>query len=597
MIKLLVIEDEKTLLENILDMLHMQNYEAMGVTDGDTGLELARTYQPDLILCDIQMPGRNGFEVLQALRSDSRTATTPFIFLTAQAHRDAMRTGMELGADDYLTKPFTDEELIGAISSQMEKQATLESQRLRMLSHRLMELHESLRHEAAQELGKEVNETIADLHIVLELVRKTAAKSDQARLDQAQELLRQLSDRMREMAFDLRPNILDNLGLVPVLSQLFQRYTQKTQIAVDFEHAGLDQRFKLDTELTAFRIIQEALENVEQHASVRMVSVQIRLEHNTLVIEVQDAGTGFDLESVLTSGRASGLIGMHTRAALLGGDLSIETRRGDGTRIRVTLPAEPRAARATDAPMADPASLLEASNAAEHGGEWAQPAVTRETTETPVRIVLADGQDLSRQGMRSLLEHEAWFRVVGEAVNGQHMLRIMERLKPDVLIIDFALPGMNGLEALPRIRQLAPQTQILILSAYPEEAYVLQAIRNGATGYALKQSRAEELIQAVYTVAEGHRYVSAVLADRTVTAFVDVAEPVSDVLAVLTPRECEILSLVTGGLTNAEIAARLSISPRTAETHRANIMRKLDVRNQAELIRCALQGGIRPATH
>jgi DNA-binding NarL/FixJ family response regulator len=210
-------------------------------------------------------------------------------------------------------------------------------------------------------------------------------------------------------------------------------------------------------------------------------------------------------------------------------------------------------------------------------------------------IALADGHDLIRQGMRHLLEAETEFAIVGEADNGRRAIDLVERQRPDVLIIDFVLPGLNGLDVTRHVTRNFPQTRVLILSMRAEEAYVLEALRSGATGYALKQSGIDDLAQAVREVAAGRRYLSPTLSERAIEAYVSLSQTQDDSLDTygpLTSREREVLQLVAEGHKNAEIAAQLGISPRTAETHRANIMRKLGLRNQAEMIRYALQQGI-----
>ena len=598
MIKILVIEDEQPLLKNILELLQLENYEAIGASDGQTGIELARRHLPDLIICDIRMSGLDGFEVLQELRGDLTTAMIPFVFLTGDSERDSMRKGMELGADDYLTKPFSQDELQKAIRSQLDKRAAIENQRLRLLSHRLMEMHETVRHQVAREFGNNVSESVASLHIILEAIKKTSATADQIKLDQAQDLLTQLSVQVRDLAFDLRPSILDDLGLLPVLSRYFERYTDQTQIEVDFRHSGMEQRFQPDTEITAFRIIQEALSNVAHHASVQVVSVRTWAELDTLRIRVEDQGEGFDLETVLTSGHASGLIGMHGRATLLGGQLNIESRRGIGTCVTASLPAVLRDTDVAEAISPDTDSLIDSIRMSgkkdERHADVQQQADTQ-MPEATISIVLADSHDLSRQGIRSLLENEPGLSVIGEVADAEQAEDAVRRLKPDVLIIDFTLPGSSGLDVAQHVAQVSPQTKVLILSANTEEAYVLKVLRSGAMGYVQKQSRAEDLVQAVYAVAEGRRYVSPALSEQAIETYVALQkkrDPNLSAFNMLTSREREILRLITGGYTNHEIAEQLSISPRTAETHRYNMMRKLGVRNLADLIRYALQYGI-----
>jgi DNA-binding NarL/FixJ family response regulator len=212
-----------------------------------------------------------------------------------------------------------------------------------------------------------------------------------------------------------------------------------------------------------------------------------------------------------------------------------------------------------------------------------------------VSIFLADDHQVVRQGVRSLLEAQPNFTVVGEGDDGLDTLAQVERLKPDVLLLDLMLPGLNGLEVARQVQQRSPKTRVLILSMHENEAYVLQALRNGAAGYVLKQSSAATLIQAVTEVSQGRRFLSPSLSDRVIEAYMQKAEPTSfDLYDTLTSREREVLQLAAEGHSNPEIAERLFISCRTVETHRANLLRKLDLHSQTDLIRYALRKGILP---
>jgi DNA-binding NarL/FixJ family response regulator len=210
-------------------------------------------------------------------------------------------------------------------------------------------------------------------------------------------------------------------------------------------------------------------------------------------------------------------------------------------------------------------------------------------------IMLADDHPVVRQGLRALLGAEPDFRLIGEAGDGLEAVQLVERLQPHVLVLDLMMPGLNGLEVTRQVSQRSPQTRIIILSMHANEAYVLEALRNGAAGYVLKDSSVTDLVQAVREVAAGRRYLSPPLSERVIDAYVQKAkEATLDVYETLTAREREVLHLAAEGLTNPEIAARLFISPRTAEIHRANLMRKLSLHTQTDLIRYALRRGILP---
>jgi DNA-binding NarL/FixJ family response regulator len=208
-------------------------------------------------------------------------------------------------------------------------------------------------------------------------------------------------------------------------------------------------------------------------------------------------------------------------------------------------------------------------------------------------IVLADDHLVVRKGMRSLLEAEPDFELVGEADDGLETVQLVERLTPDVVVLDLMMPGLNGIEVTRQIRKRSPHTKIVILSMHADDEYVLEALRCGANGYVLKDAGATELVEAVRDVANEKRYLSPELAERAIDAYVrQTQETTLDRYETLTDREREVLHLAAEGLTNTEVAARLSLSSRTIENHRANMMRKLGLHNQTELVRYAIKRGI-----
>ncbi len=209
-----------------------------------------------------------------------------------------------------------------------------------------------------------------------------------------------------------------------------------------------------------------------------------------------------------------------------------------------------------------------------------------------ITIVLADDHIVLRQGLRSLIDAQPDLKVVAEASNGQEALQMVQEFKPDVLVLDLMMPGLNGLEIT---RQVFRMTKVLILSMHANEAYVIEALKKGASGYLLKDTTAAELTQAIRMVAAGLRYLSAPFSERAISAYVERAKTGTlDPYETLTAREREILQLVAEGRSTAEISERLSISTRTVEAHRANLNRKLDIHSHADLIRFAIKKGLLP---
>jgi len=211
-----------------------------------------------------------------------------------------------------------------------------------------------------------------------------------------------------------------------------------------------------------------------------------------------------------------------------------------------------------------------------------------------IRVILADDHHLVRRGIHALLEKADDIEVIGEAEDGQAALELVERLKPDVLVIDIAMPRLNGIQATERVRALGFATRVVILSMHSRPLLVRQALRNGAKGYLLKRSVTEELLLAVRAASRGETYlsseVSGIIVDDFLTHQVE-AEQVNP-FNQLTPREREVMQLIAEGHTNQAIAQLLHVSIKTVEKHRANLMAKLDVHDVAGLTRIAIEHGL-----
>ncbi len=218
--------------------------------------------------------------------------------------------------------------------------------------------------------------------------------------------------------------------------------------------------------------------------------------------------------------------------------------------------------------------------------------------EATITVALADDHNIVRQGLRKLLEAEQCFRVVGEASDGFEAAQMVENVRPDILVVDVMMPGMNGLEVTRQVRKRSPKTRVIVLSMHADNGYVLEALRAGAKGYVLKESVVGDLIEAIRQAFAGRRYLSHSLSERALDGYLRQSEsPSLEPLDLLTLREKEVLHLVAEGFSNNQIAQRLSISRRTVEMHRANLMRKLGLRSQAQLLRYALNQGMLPLDH
>ncbi len=212
-----------------------------------------------------------------------------------------------------------------------------------------------------------------------------------------------------------------------------------------------------------------------------------------------------------------------------------------------------------------------------------------------IRLLIADDHALIRSGIARLLQSYTDLVVVGEAEDGIEAVDLVKKHQPDVVIIDLSMPRMNGIEATKVIRARFPQTKVLVLTMHESDEYIFQILKSGAGGYILKNSGKEELTAAIHAVARGEKFFSPRVSEIMVKSYLK-KEPGrhrqsgSDDLP-LTKREKEILTLVAQGFTNQEIADRLFISPRTVDTHRTNMMQKLDIHDVATLVRFAVEHG------
>ena len=203
-----------------------------------------------------------------------------------------------------------------------------------------------------------------------------------------------------------------------------------------------------------------------------------------------------------------------------------------------------------------------------------------------IRILIVEDQRIVREGLRAVLEDEPEIAIVGEAADGQAALEQFARLRPDVVLMDLQMPVVDGPEATRRIRELAPEARILVLTTYATDEFIVKALRAGAQGYLLKDASADELLGAIRSVHAGQTLLAPAVAARLVQGVS--AGPAE----ALTPRELEVLTLVGQGRSNGEIAAQLAISPRTAKVHVQNILGKLGATNRTEAVSIAVRQGL-----
>ncbi len=211
---------------------------------------------------------------------------------------------------------------------------------------------------------------------------------------------------------------------------------------------------------------------------------------------------------------------------------------------------------------------------------------------SPLRVLLAEDHTLVRAGIRALLESLEGVEVVAEAADGREALRLAQTHHPDILLMDITMKELNGLEAAARLAKERPATRVIILSMHADQAYVHQALQAGASGYLLKGSDLAELELALKAVARGDTYLSPAVSKNFVGDLLNGKKPTANPLDELTPRQREILQLVAEGRTTKEIASRLNLSIKTIETHRTQLMERLDIHDVAGLVKFAIRVGL-----
>lgn len=210
-----------------------------------------------------------------------------------------------------------------------------------------------------------------------------------------------------------------------------------------------------------------------------------------------------------------------------------------------------------------------------------------------IRVIIAEDHNLVRQGIRALLERSGEVQVVGEAATGDEAVHLTEKEKPDVVVMDLSMPRLDGAQASERILSLSLPTQIIILSMHSDTTMVQQLLRRGVKGYLLKDAVTEELLLAVRSVSQGKIFLSPTISDSVMSLLISPPDThAATAVDLLTPREREVLQLVSEGHTNSGIADLLTISVKTVEKHRANLMSKLEVNDLASLIRESIRRGL-----
>jgi DNA-binding NarL/FixJ family response regulator len=214
------------------------------------------------------------------------------------------------------------------------------------------------------------------------------------------------------------------------------------------------------------------------------------------------------------------------------------------------------------------------------------------TPPNKIRVVLAEDHETVREGVRLIVDGQDDMEVIGEACDGRAAVRIVQQLQPDVVVMDVSMPEMNGLSATKKIKQLCPRVKILTLTRHTDDGYLQELLRAGSSGYVLKQSRSDELLRAIRAVAGGGKYLDPAIAGKVIGGFArEGFKAGGESKETLTERESEVLRQIAWGFSNKEIAAKMLISVKTVEAHKANAMRKMNMGSRIDIVRFAILRG------
>jgi signal transduction histidine kinase len=327
-------------------VLETAGFTVDALADGIAALTACQIKTPDALVSDVLMPGLDGFQLIERLRRDERTAVIPVLLLSARGGEDSRIEGIAAGADDYLVKPLSGRELVARVDGAVRlarlrrETARREQERVRELSGRLVEVQEAERRELSAELHDRTSPQLAAIQINLAMLNTllTGRETEDVRalLDDTAGLVADTTIGIREISSNLRPTVLDDGGLLPALAGYAEQFAQRTGVAVQLDTNKATSTLTPAVQSSLFRIVQEALTNCAKHAKARNVTIELGTDDaNHVSLLIADDGVGFDLERHSSSGL--GLLTMRERAEFHGGRFSLETSPGHGTRIRVLL--------------------------------------------------------------------------------------------------------------------------------------------------------------------------------------------------------------------------------------------------------------------
>ena len=430
-------------------------------------------------------------------------------------------------------------------------------EKLRRLSGGIMSNQEKERTAIARELHDELGQVLTALRMDAVWLKERLEKEDPKGADRARSMCELIDSTITEVgniATRLRPAVLDDLGLLDALEWHTNDFEKRTGIVCILKKGDIP---PVDgfIAIAVYRVAQEALTNAARHSGATHVEVSFERVDGLLTLTVQDNGRGFDPEMLQTQNEF-GIAGMRERANLLGGELDILSQAGGGD--------------------------LDSFDSAAKRYYWRGDLI---------KVMLADDHSIVRAGLRRIIEDAGDMEVVIEAADGREAIEMSRQTPPDVAVVDISMPGLDGLEVINQLLIDSPGLPVLVLTMHEEEQYVIRTISAGARGYITKRSAPEQLVKAIRQLFTGGRYLSPEAAE-SLALHVARGEGRKTSLESLSNRELQVLRALALGHTNREIAENYHISPKTVDTYRFRLLKKLNLRNNADISRFAMQHGL-----